>query len=590
MKIMSFNTQHCLNFIEQKIDYKIMADTIKKCDADVVALNEIFNNAIDFCNDDQTAALSQLTGLKYHYFAKAVDIYGKNPYGNALLSKYPIISAKTVPIPDPKQKKGKEHYETRCLLKAKLENGITVLVVHFGLNRDEQENAVKVVLKNLEEEKCILMGDFNVTPENDVLNPIRAFMKDTADTFNRPLLSFPSDNPDRKIDYIFVTQDIDVLNADIPEIVASDHRPHVATLNILLKEKRGYIMTDIAELDRNFEIKTNIDKEDIRFYSADKLPFKVYGVYRENDRYCRLPEVVAKKVNSGVHEFYDATAGGRVRFITDSSYVAIYANMDKCIKGSHFAVTGCSGFDLYVNDSYAKTFIPPFDVTDNYERIVEFKTNEIREITINFPLYSAVRDLHIGLEESATIKEAPPYKNNAPVVYYGSSITQGGCASRPGSCYEAIISRRFNIDYINLGFSGSARGEDEIANYIKDLDMSLFVYDYDYNAPSVEHLQNTHERMFKIIRNANPTLPIIIMSRPKYYLEEDEKERLNIIETTYKKALSEGDNNVYLIRGSELVAACKNEGTVDGAHPTDYGFACMAQVLGDFIEKNEIIS
>lgn len=232
MNIMSFNTQHCLNFLEEKIDFQIMADAIKKCKADIVGLNEMRDKGADAWYENQTAILSELSGIKYHYFAKAIEFGNKNPYGNALLSKYPIISAETILVPDPDPKTGSEYYETRCLLKAKLEGGITVLVIHFGLNQDEQENAVKTVLDHIEKEKCILMGDFNIMSTNDILNPIRAKMKDVAALFDQPLLSYPSDNPDRKIDYIFVTPDIEVVSADIPAIVASDHRPHTATVNI----------------------------------------------------------------------------------------------------------------------------------------------------------------------------------------------------------------------------------------------------------------------------------------------------------------------------------------------------------------------
>ncbi len=232
MKIMSFNTQHCLNFVEQKIDFEIMADAIKKCEADIVGLNEMRDKGADADYEAQTAILSQLTGLQNHYFAKAIDFDGKNPYGNALLSKYPIVKAETILVPDPEEKTEPGYYETRCLLKAKLEGGITVLVIHFGLNRDEQQNAVETVLKHIENEKCILMGDFNVTPERDILKPIRARMKDVADCFDKPLLSFPSDKPEIKIDYIFVSQDIEVVSADIPAIVASDHRPHTSTVSI----------------------------------------------------------------------------------------------------------------------------------------------------------------------------------------------------------------------------------------------------------------------------------------------------------------------------------------------------------------------
>lgn len=229
MKIMTFNTQHCLNYLEQKIDFQIMADAIKKCDADIVGLNEMRGKGIDPDYTAQVEKLSKLTGMENYYFARAIK-FVVGPYGNGFLSKYPIIKAETIPIPDPKEKKGSRLYETRCILKAKLSNGLTVLVTHFGLNPDEHENAVKTVVENLGKEKCILMGDFNVIPDNEVLKPIREKMVDTADWFNEEKFSYPSDNPNRKIDYIFVSPDIKVIAADIPAIVAADHRPHTAEI------------------------------------------------------------------------------------------------------------------------------------------------------------------------------------------------------------------------------------------------------------------------------------------------------------------------------------------------------------------------
>lgn len=190
---------------------------------------------------------------------------------------------------------------------------------------------------------------------------------------------------------------------------------------------------------------------------------------------------------------------------------------------------------------------------DRIENVIEFGTSQMRDITIDFPLYSEVCELYIGLDGKSQITEAQPYKYDKPVVYYGSSITQGGCASRAGTSYEGFISRRFNCDYINLGFSGSARGEDEITEYIKELDMKLFVYDYDYNAPTAEHLKNTHEKMFKAIRNNNPDLPIIMLTRPKFYPTADEVERKAIVRATYENAVNAGDKNVYFIDGKELM-------------------------------------
>lgn len=344
-------------------------------------------------------------------------------------------------------------------------------------------------------------------------------------------------------------------------------------------------MFDISKIDSNFAIETKLDKEDIKFYNVEESPFKVYGVFKDDGKYRRLPETVAKSVSEGVYGLHADTAGGRVKFVTDSPYIAISAVMDGIAKMSHFPLTGSVGFDMYADGIYVETFAPPFDIETGYESLFEFDKKEMREIIINFPLYSGVIDLYVGLQDGAILKEAKPYKNDKPIVYYGSSITQGGCASRPGTCYQAIISSELNCDYVNLGFSGNAKAEDEIIEYIKNLEMSVFVYDYDHNAPTVEHLEKTHEKMFKAIRSKHPELPIIMMNRPKYYLTDEQKARKNIIETTYKNALNAGDKNVYFIDNIALTKLCKNEGTVDNCHPTDYGFASMAQAIINVLKE-----
>ena len=125
--------------------------------------------------------------------------------------------------------------------------------------------------------------------------------------------------------------------------------------------------------------------------------------------------------------------------------------------------------------------------------------------------------------------------------------------------------------------------------YIKKLDMSLFVYDYDHNTPDPEYLKNTHEKSFKAIRRENPTLPIIIMPAPIYCPCDDMKKRRDIVESTYKNAVASGDQNVYFIDGNKLMEVCENNGTVDNIHPSDFGFASMAKAVGDVIEKFDII-
>jgi hypothetical protein len=206
----------------------------------------------------------------------------------------------------------------------------------------------------------------------------------------------------------------------------------------------------------------------------------------------------------------------------------------------------------------------------------------MREIIIHFPLYSNVCDLFIGLSRDSEILAAPLYRVEKPVVFYGSSVTQGGCASRPGTCYQGFLSRWLDFDYINLGFSGSARGEDEMADYIASLDMSVFVCDYDYNAPSAEHLEKTHEKLFMKVRAAHPDLPIILVTRPKpHYCEGEDLNCFEVIKKTYENALARGDKNVRFIDGRTMFEFAGTEGTVDSVHPTDLGFLSMAKRIAE---------
>ena len=344
-------------------------------------------------------------------------------------------------------------------------------------------------------------------------------------------------------------------------------------------------MSNLSSIDKNFKIETNIQKEGLRFYDSRLAPFALHGVYHKDGKFRRMPEDVAKATSQGVFELHTFCSGGRVRFRTDSPYVAIHTKMPIIGRMSHDAMTGSSGFDLYVGGNYRASFVPPFDMKDGYESLIHLGSSEMREILIHFPTYSEVSELYIGLDENATVEAPTPYRITPPIVFYGSSITQGGCASRPGTTYDSMVCRRLDADYVNLGFSGNARGEEAITSYIKNLPMSVFVYDYDHNAPTVEHLAATHEKMFRAIREANPELPILILQRPVYRQNEEEARRLAILTATYENARASGDKNVYLITGEELMALAEHDGTVDGCHPNDLGFASMAKAVGTVLEK-----
>lgn len=342
---------------------------------------------------------------------------------------------------------------------------------------------------------------------------------------------------------------------------------------------------NVSEIDKNLEVKTNINKTDIKWLNASLSPFKIYGAF-STEPYTRMPLDTAKSVSDGVYFLSKHTSGIRVRFRTDSPYIAIHCERNNRDLYSHMPQTGQSGFDLFSYDrnsktySFVRTFIPPIENENGYDSIIDV-SGKMSDYIINFPLYNTVDKLYIGVSDKSNFEESSEYINNLPVVFYGSSITQGGCASRPGNSYQNFLSRSLDIDYINLGFSGSGRAEDNMIKYLAGLEMSAFVSDYDHNAPNEEHLNNTHYKLYKNIREKHPDIPYIIVSKPDYHtgLSIDDKRR-TIIFDTFKKALSEGDKNVYFIDGASLFAGNEWDAcTVDGCHPNDLGFYRFSQAL-----------
>ena len=340
-------------------------------------------------------------------------------------------------------------------------------------------------------------------------------------------------------------------------------------------------MLTLEQIDKNMANETNIRKDGMVFYKPEDEPMRLYGVSKIGDRYYRMPPEVSAAVSPGVDGLNSNTVGGRVRFTTDSRRIVLIARRDTGYNPDHMTYILVAGFDIYDGDTYVTTFRPGGmrSGEQTFEASCSFADKRERTLTINFPAYGPVLDLLIGVEEDAVIKRAPDYKHERPFVIYGSSITQGGCASRPGNVHSAHLSRWTDSNYINLGFSGSAKGEEAMANYIASLDMSAFIMEYDHNAPSVEHLAATHEPFFKIIRKAHPELPVIFATRPEFLPKEQRDARHAVIKETYDNAVARGDKNVYFAPMSEALSPIGNEGTVDGCHPNDLGFYFMAKGL-----------
>ena len=359
----------------------------------------------------------------------------------------------------------------------------------------------------------------------------------------------------------------------------------------------------IEEIDSNFK-PAMIGDRAVVYLDVLKKPFSVEGLpwpspASEKWPFARIPPTLTKEqVNESALKLgWHMTSGGAIRFLSDSPFIAIKAVLAHSYDMNHMPRSGSAGFDLYVGpffDSVHCGTAQPSRDEINLERMLYVRDEgdkTMREWTINLPLYGGVAAVSVGVAPDATI-EAPPPHRTGKILFYGSSITQGGCASRPGNMYPSMLCRALDAEQVNIGLSGSARGELAMAEAIADLDLAAFVDDYDANAPTPEHLWKTHEPFYKVIRKRHPDLPILLLSRcdiwPKltdsrYHCLCDYRKA---VRTTYENAIAAGDRHVYYIDGETLFGDCEREAcTVDLYHPNDLGFYRMYKTVLPVLRK-----
>lgn len=331
------------------------------------------------------------------------------------------------------------------------------------------------------------------------------------------------------------------------------------------------------------------------YIDARKEPFVLSGFYAP---YTRMPLDVAEKVSKDVYRISQMTPGCRVRFRTNSEFIAFHADIPYEEKYNSESLLVRSGFDIYFKENgkyMCRGILAPSEAEGKPYHEARWKySGEMKDVVIFFPRNCHISNFYIGLQEGCTLDYPSEYKYKKPVLFYGSSIVHGCGSSRPSSSYPCLISRRLDCDFINLGFGGAAKGEIPMMEYIAEQDMSVFVYDYDHNAPSPEHLRDTHFRGYEIFRKKHPDTPVIMASKVDYhhsttgeYLHSDVSEnavRRGIILESYNRALALGDKNVYFVDGREIYPEDKREEcTFDGCHPSDVGYQLMADAFGGII-------
>lgn len=206
------------------------------------------------------------------------------------------------------------------------------------------------------------------------------------------------------------------------------------------------------------------------------------------------------------------------------------------------------------------------------------------EITVWLPRNPDTTDIIIETDDCAELFAPAPYSAEKPFVFYGSSITECGITSPPNA-YASLLSRWFDSDFYNFGASGNARGEPEMADWVSGIDMSVFIMDYDHNAPTAQWLRETHRPFYERFRSHRPDTPVIMMSRPSDDGDAFD-ERRAIVRETYEAALAAGDKNVYYIDGKSYFEGYDREiCTIDRTHPNDLGHYLMAKKIAETITE-----
>ena len=327
------------------------------------------------------------------------------------------------------------------------------------------------------------------------------------------------------------------------------------------------------------------ENKNIIFFDPQQSPAKIHGLIA--GEYNRVPADVRALMSDGLRDLSCQTSGGRIRFNTNSDILVAHVEVLNEPSMAHMPSSGSAGLDIFEGTGKEMKYIATRQPDCGKKRLdaeVSLAKGE-KTLTLYLPLYNGVHSLQIGLAAGATLTAPPPYRRAKPLVFYGSSITQGGCASRPANSYCAMVARYLDSDFINLGFSGGAKGEPFMADHIAGLDMSCFIMDYDHNAPTPEHLQKTHLPFLQTILAKQPELPVVILSKPDTTFTANDLARRDIIKASYNRLRAE-HYDVHFIDGGDLFGTdFRDSCTVDGTHPNDLGYYRMAQVVKPVLAK-----
>ena len=358
---------------------------------------------------------------------------------------------------------------------------------------------------------------------------------------------------------------------------------------------------DIAKLDPYMAI-PETDENGIAFHSPFEEPFRLAGSAFQKEMHHQFRRIPFEPfVSTSVDNLAWYTAGLQLQFKTTSKKLVIKARLRHTGLMHHMPQTGSSSFDLYVGGpgNWQLRSSARYDLQQQEFSSTLFERPEpgLREFLINFPLYNGVDELWIGLEDGCEILPPTPWSCDNPVVVYGTSITQGGCASHPGGAWTNILSRWHNCEFYNMGFSGSGKGEPAAAEILASIENPrCYILDYEANAHN-EGIRNTLENFLDILRSKHPEVPITVISKAPHAstmlafgadddcvsVSEDCRLSREFQRQVVEQRRAAGDNNLYFIDGLKLLGVDWGECMMDGCHFNDLGFYRFAENLNKYL-------
>jgi hypothetical protein len=349
-------------------------------------------------------------------------------------------------------------------------------------------------------------------------------------------------------------------------------------------------LTLIPIVARSADFETNASRQHVVFPDPRLAVYGLPGFNEDKPVLRRLPLRLKDTLRPPVWDLAQDPSGGRIRFRTDSTRIGIVAQNPGFSNMHHMASVGENGFDLYVGRVYMSSAWPDSSgkITKEWQVGQE---RQMREITLYLPLYKPVTIEELTFDAKAQVERATPYAIAKPIVYYGSSITQGGCASNPGGSCQAILERRLDADFINLGFSGNGLGEPALAQAICELDPSCIVLDF-WGNPSAEQYAAALPGFVDILRKKWPQMPILVTS-PFYFPAEanggdaarEASAKRRAAREFVEQRRKQGDRWIAFVDGLKMLDKTQTAGLVDGVHCNSLGFYFNAQGLEPFLRK-----